>query len=122
MDLETKIISLANTKKWIKSTSITISLFGLIVMWFLLTIGIIKGYPIANQNGEIVAMMTPISSRVISEHNWVEFYKNKHNISDEVKLYRVWKKNWFKLGMWSSYVNEKEYWGLDYIEVNDKWQ
>ena len=99
---------------------LSIAFIGLILFWYLMTLGIIKAYPIVNNNGEIVSMMTPITSRAIKQDNWISTFKSRNGYGEDVKFYRNWKKNWLKIGMWSSYINDVEYWELDYLEISDK--
>ena len=106
--------------KWIKAIAVTLSILVILSYWFISTIGIIKGYPIANSEGEIIAMMAPVHSRVqSSRNNWIKSYRLQNNLNEEYVLYRTWKKNYFRLGMWGRYVSDKEYWILEYIEVNN---
>jgi len=104
---------LLTNKKFFKALLIIILILGLLFMWFFLTIGIIKGYPIANEEGEIVGMMPPHSLRDSEEFSLIDTYKSNHRIDNEGKIYRAWKKNWLKIGMWTHYINDSD-WTLNY--------
>jgi hypothetical protein len=114
------VIGFMTNKKWVKLMFLSIAFIGLILFWYIMTLGIIKAYPIVNNNGEIVSMMTPITSRAIKQDNWISTFKSRNGYGEDVKFYRTWKKNWLKIGMWSSYINDVEYWELDYLEISDK--
>ncbi len=103
------------SNRWLKLTFGVFSTMGLVFIWLLSSVKIGKSYYVQDGNGGFQFVLVPSKGRDFEVmYRRLESYKKENRLDDEVKLYRVMKKNYLDPSMWIDY-QQNPYWDLEYL-------
>lgn len=109
------LIAIFSKVKWIKITSGLISVLGLFFLFKVSTIQIGQSYHVQNERGDFEFSLVPTKGRDFEMmEGWLETYKEKEGITEEVELFRTEKINYLAISKWEDYYRN-EYWDLNFI-------